>query len=321
MFFAVDAKAACTPMPTCEELNYTDTKCDGEFITCPFDETKIKCLSSNVDCAQMGFTQDNKSTWCGKEISCPTDPKYTACVEAYENPCPNGYDNRYASVEDCGEQGSNGWTFTSTTITGNNGQNILCGKCTPKSCPGFSRTYQTADSCGGTNGSGSAGWNYRSCYEGDEKLGYCEAKTCSSHGLHDPSELNNGMLLCKETATKVYLGNASSSCYSCVSCGKAEQYSSSEYSTWFYMNQSGIDKCRHGSTKLSGLYGCYRASLYNVSVFSYKENGITYKGRCDSCWPVDGAGVAAYPEGGYFCCKNGEFSTNTRYDGTKYSCP
>ena len=38
--FAVDAWAACTPMPSCEELNYTDTKCDGEFITCPFDLNK-----------------------------------------------------------------------------------------------------------------------------------------------------------------------------------------------------------------------------------------------------------------------------------------
>ena len=310
--FAVDAWAACTPMPSCEELNYTDTNCDGEYITCPFDSAKKKCLSSKIDCAALGYTNENKSNWCGKEVSCPTDTSLTLCAEAYENPCPNGYDNRILSVEDCGEQGSNGWTYTSTTIPGNDGQDIRCGKCTPKSCSGYYARYQSASDCG-TGVSAGTGWIYKTCYEGDQKLGSCTKKTCSYYGLHDPSDRNNGKLLCKGTATNVYLGDASSPCYSCVNCLSAKEFTDGMHKSYVYQHQSGIDRCKVSASenRENGLYGCYAKSFPGT----YTTNGDTYTGQCDSCYRI-GTSVA-YNSQETFCCLNGSYRTT----GANWSCP
>ena len=71
----------CEKQPTCEELNYSkddDPNCaeDG-YILCPFDFSYKKC--AQPDCQKMGYTQSNKSDWCGKLAFCPTDKTYTAC--------------------------------------------------------------------------------------------------------------------------------------------------------------------------------------------------------------------------------------------------
>ena len=71
----------CEKQPTCEELNYSkedDPQCaeDG-YILCPFDFSYKKCLQP--DCESLGFTQSNKSSWCGKISKCQTDESYTAC--------------------------------------------------------------------------------------------------------------------------------------------------------------------------------------------------------------------------------------------------
>ena len=71
----------CEKQPTCEELNYSkddDPNCaeDG-YILCPFDFSYKKC--AEFDCEKLGFTQSNKSSWCGKISKCPNDESYTAC--------------------------------------------------------------------------------------------------------------------------------------------------------------------------------------------------------------------------------------------------
>ncbi len=85
-----DAYAAlnCTVQPTCEELGY-----DKDYLACPFDSSYIKNLSdeelfpAGKTCAEMGFTKDDKSSWCpaDKIVSCcdsEDDAKgtYTLCA-------------------------------------------------------------------------------------------------------------------------------------------------------------------------------------------------------------------------------------------------
>ena len=112
LFFAAAAVAApfilssnsayaalnCTTQPTCEQLGYSksvDANCD-DYILCPFDTSYKKCITGKVDCAELGFTQDDKSEWCNKIVTCQTDSSYTLCA-ATENcddftlsKCPTG---------------------------------------------------------------------------------------------------------------------------------------------------------------------------------------------------------------------------------------
>ena len=71
----------CSKQPTCEELNYSkedNPKCDKNgYILCPYDQSYKKCIRYN--CETLGFTQSNKSAWCGKISKCPTDNTFTLC--------------------------------------------------------------------------------------------------------------------------------------------------------------------------------------------------------------------------------------------------
>ncbi len=77
VFFAAEAWADCTSMPSCAELNYTDTSCKGEFVTCPFDQTKKKCLPVLPSCEELQYTE----TSCqGDFLTCPLDPSKKRCL-------------------------------------------------------------------------------------------------------------------------------------------------------------------------------------------------------------------------------------------------
>ena len=71
----------CSKQPTCAELNYSkedNPKCDKNgYILCPYDQSYKKCIRYN--CETLGFTQSDKSSWCGKISKCPNDESYTAC--------------------------------------------------------------------------------------------------------------------------------------------------------------------------------------------------------------------------------------------------
>ena len=71
----------CQTVPSCTELGYTkepDPNCrENGYLSCPFDTTYHKCV--NMDCEKMGFTQTDKTSWCGKIVSCRADKRFTAC--------------------------------------------------------------------------------------------------------------------------------------------------------------------------------------------------------------------------------------------------
>ncbi len=84
----------CEKVPDCEELGYStedDPYCaDNGYMYCPFNREYKKCV--NMDCAKLGFTEDDKSSWCGKLAKCKGNPQMTLC----QNLCEIGdvfYDN------------------------------------------------------------------------------------------------------------------------------------------------------------------------------------------------------------------------------------
>lgn len=88
LLFANPAYAAldCKQQPTCESLGYSKTvaaNCPADgTIACPFDPSYKKCVvtaTQSYDCATVGFTKSNKTTWCKNVIKCPIDQSYTLC--------------------------------------------------------------------------------------------------------------------------------------------------------------------------------------------------------------------------------------------------
>ncbi len=82
LLFANVAQAIdCEKVPDCEELGYSkaeDSNCaDNGYMFCPFDREYKKCVQYN--CAKLGFTEDDKSSWCGKIVKCKGNQKFTAC--------------------------------------------------------------------------------------------------------------------------------------------------------------------------------------------------------------------------------------------------
>ena len=76
-----DANAAstCAAMPTCAEMGYTEYSCPNgiESLKCPFDKSKVKCISAN--CYNMGYTETQCAT-DEKALGCPYDTGKKMCI-------------------------------------------------------------------------------------------------------------------------------------------------------------------------------------------------------------------------------------------------
>ena len=74
------AHAECVPAPDCGELGYTAESCEGKFVRCPFDTTKLFCAPCDsvyqYSCTNAG--EIGKGNSCnGKYIEC-------GCADGYE---------------------------------------------------------------------------------------------------------------------------------------------------------------------------------------------------------------------------------------------
>lgn len=98
----------CEQVPDCAELGFTtgyeDSCADDGYLTCPFDSNFRKCVKHS--CEKMGFTKDDKSTWCDSIVECESDATYTLC-KSIENcddyplaACPSN-----AECETCEQSG------------------------------------------------------------------------------------------------------------------------------------------------------------------------------------------------------------------------
>lgn len=67
-------KANCTPTPDCQSIGYTESSCDGKFIRCPFDTTKLFCIPCDND---YKYTCNDSNTFSG--IGSPCNGRYASC--------------------------------------------------------------------------------------------------------------------------------------------------------------------------------------------------------------------------------------------------
>lgn len=49
----------CTPTPSCASLGYTASSgsCSGDYLTCPFDTSKVHCINVPDQCSELGYTK------------------------------------------------------------------------------------------------------------------------------------------------------------------------------------------------------------------------------------------------------------------------
>ncbi len=70
----------CTPTPDCASIGYTETNCEGDYLACPFDSTKLKCMpcdsSFRYDCSGDNITGGTGSACGGKYVSCECATNY-----------------------------------------------------------------------------------------------------------------------------------------------------------------------------------------------------------------------------------------------------
>ena len=124
----------------CYKCTYT---CKADYYT-----SKTLCEEDNDGYTCKSTTENGVTCWAPDE---PTS-------------CPTGYSTDYQSVSDCGTSGSNGWSYTSSGVSGNK----VCGKCTPYQCSRYDdgkgvsnvtecQTYSTLQVATDTNAIGWAG--------------------------------------------------------------------------------------------------------------------------------------------------------------------
>jgi|GEM_PF-4183785 len=83
--FAASAVSNCASLPDCQALGYSkgyDQACGTEaknYILCPYDTQYRKCV--NYDCARLGFTKTDKSSWCASVVKCKFNADYTLCAQ------------------------------------------------------------------------------------------------------------------------------------------------------------------------------------------------------------------------------------------------
>jgi len=77
------AQAECVPLPDCASIGYTETSCEGGFVRCPFDISKLYCMpcdsSYQYDCNDEGEI--------GKGVSCNGKYKECGCDSLYKYYC------------------------------------------------------------------------------------------------------------------------------------------------------------------------------------------------------------------------------------------
>ncbi len=83
MYANVAEAIDCQTPPDCESLGYStenDPNCtDDGYMFCPFNHDYKKCV--NYDCAALGFTTSDKTSWCKEIIKCQGNEDYTLCAK------------------------------------------------------------------------------------------------------------------------------------------------------------------------------------------------------------------------------------------------
>ena len=112
----------CTPTPDCASIGYTETSCETDYLACPFDSTKLKCIpcdsSYRYNCSGDNITGGTGSACGGKYVSCScSDSEYTFTNgECIAPKCPVGY--IYYSDKSCSAELDNSKTPIGVFVKG-----------------------------------------------------------------------------------------------------------------------------------------------------------------------------------------------------------
>ena len=105
MFSNVSQAMNCQNLPDCESLGYSkseDSNCveDG-YMYCPFDQDYKVCVQYN--CAALGFTTSDKTSWCDEIVTCKDDASYTLCNHLKPEPVSCEVGDVYYADGSCGD--------------------------------------------------------------------------------------------------------------------------------------------------------------------------------------------------------------------------
>ena len=252
------AQAECVPLPDCASIGYTETSCEGGFVRCPFDITKLYCMpcdsSYQYSCSDSGQVGNGES--CnGKYVSCE-------CAEGYElvdgncivscaytlTTLPTGC----SAVDDSCIK--NGTTYYSPTCTScKTGYTISSGSCSANTCSGYYASKTGCSNYSTCQSGATTKYKCTSCNSGYTlSSGQCTANACDGYysGVVDNC---SSYTTCLSGTTTTYKCTACSSGYTlCESNARC-------IDTYCYADLTGrgysCDKIR--AQYCGGFYNCY----------------------------------------------------------------
>lgn len=209
----------------CETLGFSmsDTTGCEHYLRCPYDTHYKRCAAlAEKSCQELGFTLDDKSSWCNSIVNCPGDSTFTlcagteSCADFTLTECPEG-----GICDDCGTSGSslkykliscqNGYVFEDEehdSCIGANCSGYSLTKCPENgscsTCLSGLTTVYKLDSC-------AAGWKTNPAKTA------CINKSCEDYGYQT---MNIGYMVC-DTRYSVKIGPYDNAyCFAkCRTCG------------------------------------------------------------------------------------------------------
>lgn len=98
------AAISCTPTPSCADLGYSASSgsCAGDYLTCPFDTSKVHCINVPDQCSELGYTKvaTNGVYSCSEGQTVSKCSKNTTKYKCEGTACSYGY-YLYANMPSC----------------------------------------------------------------------------------------------------------------------------------------------------------------------------------------------------------------------------
>ena len=265
------------------------------------------CYRCSYSCASDAFDSQAECTSGGYTCSSNTVGSLTCWYHVGTTSCATGYSTQYQSVTDCGSQGANGWSYTSSGSS--NG--LKCGKCTAFQCSKYDNghgvsnvtqcpKYTTLKEAVDTNAIGYAGET--PCY----KCTY----TCKSSYYTSQSECeqdNNGYSCASTTENGItcWAPGAASSC--------PTGYSIS-YPNVTSCGAQGANGWSYTSSGTSGGNTCGKCTALSCSRFDDGQlKGVTDVSQCPSKTGMKAAATNAVGYTGDETCYRCSYSCSSNY--------
>ena len=271
--------AECVPTPDCTELGYTTSSCEGGFVRCPFDISKLYCVpcdsSYQYTCSDSGQIGSGDS--CnGKYIECECADGYElvdgACVVscAYTlTTLPTGCS---AVADSCVKNGTTYYSSTCTTCK--TGYTLSSGSCKANACDGYGTSKTGCSNYSTCTTPTATKYKCTACSSGyNLSSGQCSANTCSDYQSYTtgctsyttcktPTATKYKCTACESGYVLVYDNECIDEyCYNDYHSKYPNHASYDNYPTQNYMGEICPYECRsptNGITYVAatGIYGC-----------------------------------------------------------------